>query len=160
MLLKVGARAPRITLPDDRGRQIPVPETGLIMVVFIDPDCEATRAIAPALDVLSTSAERWHYSFYIITGGKVADFAAFKAKTRTVFNYLVDTESSRVRKSFGVKQTPTLFLIKDNKVSAVQEGWSRDEWQRQAQLVFSREVPDLSLVDGVPPFHVGTPVKK
>lgn len=160
MVLKANAYAPPISLLDTKGRRIAVPEEGRLMIAFVSPECDTCRVIAPALEILVTSAERWHYTFYVIAGGKKTDFSAFNAKTKTRINFLLDPAPFSLRKAYGVTQTPTLFLLNDHKVEAVQEGWSRDEWQKAAQLVFTREMPDLSTLEGIPAFKVGTPLKK
>ncbi len=160
MPLKIGANAPSISLSDTKGRRIAVPEDGRLMIAFVSPECATCRVIAPALEILATSAERWHYTFYVIAGGKKADFAAFAAQTKTRINFLLEPAPYALRAAYGVKQTPTLFLLNDHKVESVQEGWSRDEWQKAVQAVFTREMPDLATLDSIPAFKVGTPVKK
>jgi thiol-disulfide isomerase/thioredoxin len=160
MTLKIGAHTPPISLSDTKGRRIAVPDEGRLMIAFVSPDCPTCLAIAPALEILATSAERWHYTFYVIAGGKKADFAAFAARTKTRINFLLEPAPFALRAAYGVTQTPTLFLLNDRKVESVQEGWSRDEWQKAVQAVFTREMPDLSTLDGIPAFKVGTALKK
>ncbi len=158
MPLSVGALAPPFSLKATIGRPRIVPQDGPVLIAFIAGGCPVSRLIAPVLALLESAAEASRYPFLIVAPDEPATLSGYAAKTKQKLEILADPSPFARFRVYKIAVTPTLMRLDKGRVIAIQEGWSLEEWQRQAQAVWGLNVPDLSHVEGIPANALGTPL--
>ena len=158
MPLSIGALAPPFSLKSTGGRPRIVPQDGPALIAFIAGGCPVSRLIAPVLALLETAASASRYPFLIVAPDEPATLSAYAAHTKQKLEILADPSPFARFRVYKIAMTPTLVQLNKGRVMAIQEGWSREEWQRQAQAVWGFEVPDLAQIEGILPYALGTPL--
>ena len=158
MPLAIGALAPSFSLKQGAGRPRIVPQDGPVLIAFIAGGCPVSRAIAPVLALLETAASASRHPFLLVAPDEPATLSAFAAQTKQKLEILADPSPFARFRVYKIAVTPTLMQLDKGRIMAIQEGWSREEWQRQAQAVWGIAVPDLAQLEGILPCALGTPL--
>jgi peroxiredoxin len=161
-VLAVGEAAPDFTLPDANGGVRHLAEAlaaGPVVLAFLKADCATCSLAFPYLERLHRAYPTGGWTIWGISQHPARAAQWFAKNTGVTFPILVDADGFPVSRAYDPEATPTLFLVDDGGVRAVQVGFARDGLNELSGLVAERlgvRVTDVAPKDdGKPSFRPG-----